>query len=242
MPSFFVRLMKIKLSKRLQLNADMVPLGARVADIGCDHGYLGIYLLQNGLATYVAASDLNEMPLQSARENAEAYGVAQNMNFFCANGLDGISPDSVDTIVIGGMGGDVMRSILERAPWVRDSRYTLILQPQSVAKDFRKWLFSEGFSILREEPAIEDHHVYFSMQVRYTGEHFRATPGQLYVTPQMLSSNHADVPAYMDHVLRSLRRSIEGLQKSADPGEKLAFFLEAEKEICEMRENYGEGK
>jgi len=232
--------MKIKLSKRLQINADMVPHGARVADIGCDHGYLGIYLLQNELAEFVVASDLNKMPLESAKENAAQYGVADKIAFVCANGLDGIDPEAVDAIVIGGIGGDLMRGILERAPWVRNPKYTLILQPQSGAKDFRQWLFTEGFSVLQEEPSVEENHIYFTMQLRYTGERFFATPGQLYVTPQMLQSKSEDLPLYMDHVLRSLRRSIEGLEKSANPGEKLDFFLAAEKEILEMRDKRGE--
>lgn len=234
--------MKIKLSKRLQMNADMVPRGARVADIGCDHGYLGIYLLQNELADFVVASDLNKMPLESAKENAAQYGVADRMAFVCANGLKGVGADDVDTIVIGGMGGDLMRNILEDAPWVRSERYTLILQPQSGAKDFRNWLFSEGFGLQQEEPSIEDGHVYFTMKLRYTGERFSATPGQLYVTPQMLNSESAELPAYIDHVLSSLHRSIEGLRKAENPGEKLDFFLTAEREIKEMRDTLGKGQ
>ena len=76
--------MKIPISKRLLCCAAMVPQGARVADIGCDHGYLGIWLLTEGIADHVAACDLREKPLEKAKQNGAAYGTADRMEFHVA--------------------------------------------------------------------------------------------------------------------------------------------------------------
>lgn len=118
--------MKVPISNRLLLCAEFVPRGSRAADIGTDHGYLSIYLLREGICPFVTAADLREQPLQKARENAARFGVSEKMRFFLSDGLQGIPPDAADTIIMAGMGGDLMVRILEAAPWVCDDRYTLI--------------------------------------------------------------------------------------------------------------------
>ena len=234
--------MIVPISKRLHAAAMLVHQGARVADIGCDHGYLGIWLLQTGRASFVHASDLNRMPLESAMKNSEKFGVSAQMSFICAGGLDGILPDSVDTVVLCGMGGDLMRMILERAPWLRCEAYTLILQPQSGAPDLRDWLLRSGFAILQETPVREDGHMYFAMKVRYTGVPVEASPGGLYVTPAMLESKSVDLLDYIDTVLNTLRISASGMEKSRHAGEKLVFTRHAMAEILEMREKLAQSQ
>lgn len=234
--------MKLPISKRLALCASLVPPGQPVADVGCDHGYLGIHLLTEGRVPFVQASDLNEMPLESARRNAARFGVADKMSFSCAGGLDAVSPGSVATVVCAGMGGDLIRKIVEAAPWVMDPAYTLILQPQSGVADFRKWVFQQGFSVLEEHPVLEDGHMYFAMKLRWTGERFSPTPGQHFVTPQMLRSESADLPAYLDGMIASLSRSIDGMRLSEHAGEKLEFYLKARDEIMEMRDSLDHGR
>ena len=138
--------MKIPISKRLRLCAQLVPPGARVADIGTDHGYLGLYLLQNGLAAHVLAADLRPQPLQTAKLHAAKFGFAGQMEFRLSDGLAEIGPDEADTIVCAGMGGDLIVEILSACPWLRDRNYTLILQPQSAGQELRRWLGEHGFA------------------------------------------------------------------------------------------------
>ena len=227
-------MMKIPISKRLLLSAAMIPNGARVADIGCDHGYLGIYLLANGIAKRVIASDLRPMPLAAAKRNAARFGVSDRMDFLLSDGLSSYDPESVDTIVCAGMGGDLIRFILEAAPWIRNNRITLVLQPQSAAHELRKWLYDEGFAIL-QEASVTEGHVYFAMRVQYTGEKTEYTPGSLFVTEQMLQTDCKD---YLDRMLISLDKSLSGLRKAAEPGEKLAFYQQAYTEVQEMIRAY----
>ena len=136
--------MKVPISNRLLLCAEFVPRGTRAADIGTDHGYLAVYLLHEGICPFVTAADLREQPLQKARENAARFGVSENMQFFLSDGLQSIPPGAADTIIMAGMGGDLMVRILEAAPWVCDARYTLILQPQSAGQALRQYLAEHG--------------------------------------------------------------------------------------------------
>ena len=119
--------MKLPLSNRLLACASFVRPGDRVADIGCDHGYLSIHLLTQGIARSCIASDVAEGPLQSAMRNARKFGVGSKITFHLSDGVRNI-PRDFDVMVCAGMGADTMISILEAAPWLRDNKYRLILQ------------------------------------------------------------------------------------------------------------------
>ena len=106
--------MKIPLSDRLLACCNFVKKGDRVADVGCDHGYLGIYLLTNGIASSVMESDVNEMPLQCATHNAVKFGTKNKMTFHLSDGVQNI-PRDFDCLVCAGMGADTMMSILDAA-------------------------------------------------------------------------------------------------------------------------------
>ena len=156
--------MKLPLSNRLLTCCQFVHPGDRVADIGCDHGYLGIYLLKSGIAASVIASDVNQQPLHSAVINARKLGVSEKMSFYLSNGARSI-PRDFDVLVCAGMGADTMISILEAAPWLRDFRYRLILQCQSKRPDLRKYLAATGYSISRETLAKDGKFLYPVMEV-----------------------------------------------------------------------------
>ena len=225
--------MKIPLSSRLCACAGLVQPGARVADIGCDHGYLGISLLKNGTAEYVYASDLREKPLQKARENAARFGVAENIEFCLGDGLESIQPGQVDTIIMAGMGGDKIAGILDAAPWVRDEKVRLILQPQSSANDLRRWLGQNRFRIEREVLVLDGGFQYAAMLVSYGGGK-ELTPGEQYCSKQLMESGSELLISYLDRVIAALARTAEGLQKANDPA-KLAYYSTALEELREMR-------
>jgi len=229
--------MKLPISKRLLLCAELVPQGKPVADVGCDHGYLGIHLLLQEKVPFVYASDLNSMPLESAKRNAARFGVADRMSFACAGGLDALNPGSVSTVVCAGMGGDLIRSIVDAAQWLRDPACTLILQPQSGMSEFRSWVYARGFSVLEEHPVLEDGHAYSALKLRWTGETVLPTPGQRFVSPQMLQSQSPDLTDYLDRLILSLKRSVAGMRLSALADEKRALYQAALEEITEMRES-----
>ena len=131
---------RLQLQPRLQCIASLVPKGARLADIGTDHGYLPVYLLQEGTIGHAIASDINALPLAHARATAAEYGVTEKLDFRLCPGLAKLRPEECDTVAIAGMGGETILGILEAAPWTRDGAHTLILQPQTKADLLRRWL------------------------------------------------------------------------------------------------------
>ena len=141
--------MKLPISDRLLACAGFVCPGDRIADIGCDHGYLSIHLLQSGVASSAICSDIRPQPLQSAIRNAEKYGLRHQMEFYLSDGVRNI-PHDFDTLICAGMGADTMVSILEAAPWLKDEKYRLILQCQSKTPMLRQYLSDNGYTIIQE--------------------------------------------------------------------------------------------
>lgn len=187
--------MKIPISPRLLACASFIHPGDRVADIGCDHGYLGIYLLLEGICPKVIAADINEGPLYSALHNAHKYGVANQMSFHLSNGLVNV-PRDFDTLVCAGMGAETMISILEAAPWLRSKQYRLILQCQTKAHLLRQYLSNQGWYLSRETVLRDGKFLYTLMDVRYQPGHPPLTPGQCYIPPAMLKNTTPEVIAY----------------------------------------------
>ena len=233
--------MKIPISQRLLRCASLVKKGAKVADIGCDHGYLGIWLLDEEIAQFVAACDLRPLPLEKAKENAALFGTSDRMTFAVADGLTAVDPQSVDTIVCAGMGGDCIAHILECAPWVKDPDYTLILQPQTSGNDLRRYLGENGFSIEREELVQDGGFLYFTMVVRYGGGR-PLSPGEQYLSKQLLCCGSDLLPDYFDRVLNALEKTVAGMEKSKQPPEKLEYYRQALAEVTEMRRTYETAK
>ncbi len=232
--------MKLPISKRLLCCASMVQPGSRVADIGTDHGYLGIYLLQSGAARHVIACDLRKDPLENARRNAKLFGVDGEMELRLSDGLEKILPDEVDTVVMAGMGGDLIQKILSQCPWRKREGLQFILQPQSAGNVLRRWLCEDGFEIRREEPVQDGHFLYTVMDIRQ-GEPAPLTPGTEYASPALLASGSPLVGNYLARVENALQETVRGLTNAEKQRpERLAYFGQALLEIQEMRKNYAD--
>ena len=156
----------MQLSKRLQAVAEMVTPGNRVADIGCDHAYTSIYLLTNRISPYVVAMDINQGPLDRAKENVEKYGIDGKISIRKSDGLKMINPGEVDTILIAGMGGRLMLQILTSRMNIISAAKELVLQPQSETYLVRKALKELGYMIIKEKMLKEDGKYYVIMKLR----------------------------------------------------------------------------
>ena len=158
----------MKLSKRLQTIADFVKKGAVVADIGTDHAHIPIYLIKNNIISRAYACDINKGPLEKAKENIENFGVSENIVLRLSNGLDKMSSKEVDTIIIAGMGGELIIDILNRGKAFFDKKNTFILSPHTKTDEVRDYLIRKGFKILKEDMCIDEGKFYTVMEVRYT--------------------------------------------------------------------------
>ena len=222
----------MKLSDRLLACAELVEKGNVVADIGTDHGYLPIYLLQNGIASKVIAADLREKPLQAARSNAEKYGVHENISFMLSDGLKSIPTDQVNTVICAGMGGTLIQNILlgAKETWTPD--YQFILQPQSDIPQFREFLWTNGFTIRREKLAMDNRFVYSVMDVRYGGGEPKGI-GE-YFLPECLMEDPLFY-RYVHRVKEGILETLRNLKKARTPQEeKIAYFTMALQEVERM--------
>lgn len=154
--------------KRLLAVASLVRCGSVVADIGTDHAYLPVHLVQSGICPHAVAADLRQGPLDSARAHIAAAGLSGAIEVRMGDGLAPIAPTEVDDIVIAGMGGDTVAAILAACDWIGDGRYNLVLQPMTHPERTRAWLLQNGFSITAEAPVWEGRRFYHVMAARYT--------------------------------------------------------------------------
>lgn len=154
----------MQLSKRLRAVAGLVPPMKRVADIGCDHGYMSIFLLREGIAERVIAMDVNAGPLGRAWENIEKYGYADRIETRLSDGADALFPGEAEVLLLSGMGGKLTLSILKRAI-ERLGALTFVLQPQSEIALVRRTLFAWGYETADEDFVTEDGKCYPMMRM-----------------------------------------------------------------------------
>lgn len=201
---------ELKLDPRLSLCAEFVRQGCRLADIGTDHAYLPVHLILSGKITGAIAADINKGPLESGIETINRFGVTDKVSARLSNGLEKIQPDECDDIVIAGMGGELICSIIENAQWLKNSDKRLILQPMTRPEALRSYLYLNGFEIDHEQAVESDRRIYTVMLVRFTGSvktltDFSAKVGRLSPATRELDR------LYLERVLASLRKKKNGL-------------------------------
>lgn len=145
----------IDLSIRMKAVADMTVTGHTVADIGCDHAFVPIYLIKNKISSHVIASDVRSGPCDIARKNIDAYGLSDVIDLRLGDGLDTIEEGEADTIIIAGMGGMLINSILDKGYKVAASAKQLILQPQSDIDKVRNHILDKGWTIVSEDMLVD---------------------------------------------------------------------------------------
>ena len=148
----------------------MVTMGSRTADIGCDHGFVSIYLYEHKIAPKVYAMDLREGPLERAREHIAARGFSDYIETRLSDGLEALRAGEADTLICAGMGGRLMAEILTRGQEKAKLMKELILQPQSELRYFRAFLRENGYAVVAENMVKEDGKFYVVMKAVYRGK------------------------------------------------------------------------
>ena len=224
----------LELTPRLSVLARWVPDGAHLADVGTDHGYLPVWLMLHGRIASAIASDLRPGPLERARSSARAYGV-EGIDFRLCDGLSGIGPEEADTVVIAGMGGERIAAILAAAPWTADGAHTLLLQPQTRARELRLFLAGHGYEISREALVRERGTLRPAMEVR-AGE-MPLTLAQSYCGAKLLRDPLGE--RYIIEETVRLQMAAAGLERAGPAGRERADALrDAVEALLRMREEW----
>lgn len=161
---------EVVLSKRLKALACMVTPGRRVVDVGCDHGFVSIYLVQREISPQVLAMDVRTGPLSRAEEHIAEAGLGGYIETRLSDGLLAYQEGEADSLICAGMGGRLMMKILTESREKARGLQELILQPQSELPAFRRFLREEGYQLLDENIIWEEGKYYFLMKVRYDGK------------------------------------------------------------------------
>ena len=150
--------------------ASLVRAGSALADVGCDHGFLPAYLIENGMIKSAVASDINEKPLQSCRTLVNELGFADKISCVLSDGLENINPEEVDDIAFCGMGGELIAQLMDETPWVKDARFHFIFNAMTHPEILRQWLCENGFEIGRDFIVKEGRHYYSVFDAVYSGK------------------------------------------------------------------------
>ncbi|MBR1860874.1 MAG: SAM-dependent methyltransferase [Lachnospiraceae bacterium] len=173
-----------KLSPRLEGIVSLVPPCGSVADIGCDHGYVSIALLQRGISKRAVACDIKEGPLEHARKNIGKAGLSDTIDVRCAPGLSSVSGAEAEVIVIAGMGQRTIAGILDDNPEIAGNAEYLVLQPQSEIPEMREYLEENGYTVLKNRLMREGEKYYFAI---------------------LASAKHSTAPGEENFVVKKLR-------------------------------------
>lgn len=198
----------MKLSKRMERVAGMVTEGHRLADIGTDHAYIPIYLCEEKRIPSAIAMDIGSGPLQRAREHVQSAGLSAYIELRLSNGTEKLKPGEVDTLLLSGMGGLLMESILGRDDEILSSVKELVLQPQSDITDLRQWLHMKGWQIVSED-IVFDAGKYYPMMKAVQGPYISYTIEEYHYGRLDIQQNLPVLEQYIEKHLRAEEQILE---------------------------------
>ena len=212
----------MRLDGRLAAVAALVPRGARAADVGTDHAYLAIALLNEQDVETVIATDKNEGPCAAARRTISASGFTNRVQVRLGDGLAPLSPGEVDTVCIAGMGGGLIASILAAGAEVLTEVSRLVLQPMNDAAALRQWLYDNGWHIVEESLATADGRLYEIIAAE-PGTEETPEPWLLTLGPVLWRDRPPLFARHAEAQTERLRRILYGMEKSETARESEAY-------------------
>ena len=200
-----------ELSERMAAVASMVSFGTAAADIGCDHGYVSIYLYNSGKCRKCIAADVKEGPLRTAEKNIEAYKAEEGVEVRLSDGLENIFCGEADCLIISGMGGNLIIKILDAFPDKRDAAAEMVLEPQSDAGRVRRYLYSKGFAIEKEALVTERGKYYPVIKAVHAEKCLSLSEEEYIYGPRLLEEGNALLKEYLEKEKRRIESVLSSL-------------------------------
>ena len=232
----------IILSERLTALTNMVTVGNRVCDVGCDHGFLSIYLVQKNISPKVYAMDVNSGPLSRAKEHIKEHELESYIETRLSDGLEAFQEGEAETLVCAGMGGRLMMKILSDSKEKAFSFQELILQPQSEIPQFRIFLQTEGYEIVKEDMVEEEGKFYLMMKAipmkKQSSIQKQASPEDSLFAQfgeYLLVNKHPVLHNYLQFRLEAAECIKRGLNKNKNTRAKVRL-AEIEQEISDIKQ------
>ena len=226
----------ISLDERLSLCAEFVRNGAKIADIGTDHAYLPVWLVQSGRVNSAIAADVRQGPLDNAVHTIELYSLSDKIKTVLSDGLDKISPDEADDIIIAGMGGELIVKLIDCTPWLKDKRKRLILQPMTRPETLRRYLCSNGFEIISEKACISCYKSYSVMLCGYDGKVRECDDEYAYIG-SLGSDGSVEAKRYIYTINEKLKKKLRGFTQGTEEYIFLSNLIKHFSELAEEGHN-----
>ncbi len=225
------------LTPRLRCVASFAEEGCRLADVGTDHAYIPIWLVQKGIAKSAIAMDINKGPLTRADENIKRFSLEDKVSTRLSNGLEKLCPGEADTVVIAGMGGMLINEILDAAKHVYSSVRRYILQPMTAVEETRTFLAENGFAIESEQLAQEDEKVYCILSV-VRGKMEIPRKIDAYIGEKLVAAKDPLLSKYLDGKIYECDKAIGSLRaaEGTKAEERLSHFTYLSREMKKIRE------
>ncbi len=225
------------MTPRLLTVASFVEKKSKVADIGTDHAYIPMWLIQHGVSKSALAMDINQGPIERANENIVKFGLEEKVKTRLSNGLENLEENEADTVVIAGMGGILINEILKEAKQKHFGVKHFILQPMTAIEETRKFLSENGFSILDERLAKEDEKLYCVLSVT-RGEMKMEKEIDYYVGKKLVENKDPLLIDYLNGKLYEYEKAISLLKKGDQEknAERLAHFMFLVEEMKKLKE------
>ena len=207
----------MELSKRLNWIIEKLDKVEIIMDVGTDHGYIPIYLVKNNIAKKVIASDINKEPLRKAKINASLDGVLDKIDLRLGGGLSPLKNKEADAVIIAGMGGNLIRDILENdLNKVKNLDY-LILQPAQNPEVLRKYLYNNNYEILEEDICLDENKYYEIFKVKYKiGDYILLEDIFYEISPTMLSKKLPLFKSYIENKIEKNKRVMEFIKDNTE--------------------------
>jgi tRNA (adenine22-N1)-methyltransferase len=233
----------IELNGRLKAIADFIPSCETLIDVGTDHAYIPIYAAGKGLCKRAVASDVRKGPVEAASKNVRLYGMEESVSVRLGYGLDSCEREECGVIVIAGMGGLITSEILQKGCEKAQSAVVIILQPMTDVESLRKWLFDNGFSIIKEALAAEEEKIYNIICCKWTGSVTRYDDFGIYIGNALLSGGDPLLARFLEKKLKQVEVIIKGRQMSRNAKEAhLDWEFIKERLLEELGQAGSEGK
>lgn len=200
----------MELSKRLNWIIEKLNKVDIIMDVGTDHGYIPIYLVKNSIASKVIASDINKEPLKKAKINASLDGVLDKIDLRLGGGLSPLNNKEANAVIIAGMGGNLIRDILENdLDKVKNLDY-LILQPAQNPEVLRKYLYNNNYEILEEDICLDENKFYEIFKIKYKKGDYISLEDIFYeISPTMLSKKLPLLKSYIESKIQKNKKVME---------------------------------
>lgn len=217
--------------------ADQIHANEVIADIGTDHAYIPIYLVKEGVCSHVLCSDIHNGPFEIAQDNVKSYGLSDQIDVRLGGGLSPYKKGEMQTIIMAGMGGEMIVKILQEDRPIALSVSRFILQPMTALDELRSYLYQNGFNIVKEHLAKEGNKYYVIMDVIWDRTEVPSIE-YLYIGKGLLQENSENLRGYLEHLERCWSTAVEGMKQSNVPQSRMKIYQYLLVKIKEFQKKY----